>query len=156
MKKIIYLLIIVLSSFITQAQNKKFNSEKIRTFKLAFLTEKLNLTEVEAEKFWPIYNSYSKKMTELYKTERYNIKKRILKSGGVDNLSEKESKEIFDLIKSVAKNKSETKTNFYDKLVKILPYTKILTLEISEHEFNRKLMKKFRAERKKKKEKNKQ
>ena len=89
-----------MSSFITQAQNKKFNSEKIRTFKLAFLTEKLNLTEVEAEKFWPIYNSYSKKMTELYKTERYNIKKRILKSGGVDSLSEKESKEIFDLIKT--------------------------------------------------------
>ena len=34
-------------------------AEKIQELKIAFITQKLNLTPAEAEKFWPVYNEYN-------------------------------------------------------------------------------------------------
>src|SRR5687768_4964201 len=35
--------------------------ERVRALKVAFITQKLNLTSEEAEKFWPIYSEYQDK-----------------------------------------------------------------------------------------------
>ncbi|WP_271406033.1 sensor of ECF-type sigma factor [Tenacibaculum soleae] len=154
MKKNIFLLFLMhiafLNSFTTKAQTKKDSSDKIRAYKIAFLTEKLNLTETEAQKFWPIYNKYDKKRMELHKEERYNIKKKILKKGGIDELSDKDSQQILKTIQSIDKQQHEIKTLFQYKLSKILSSKKILTLKIAEHEFNRKLMRKYRTKKNKK------
>jgi Spy/CpxP family protein refolding chaperone len=153
MKKHIFLLIFIafLSSFSSKAQIKRGSFEKIRSFKIAYLTDELNLTENEAQKFWPIYNKYDKKMMQLHREERFSIRKKILSNGGIDSLSEKRSKEIFDRIQAINKQKNEIRTSFHDKVSKILSFKKILTLEISEHEFNRKLMGKHRGKRRKNK-----
>lgn len=45
-------------------------SEQIESIKVAFFTNKLNLTSDEAEKFWPIYNNYQKEFLELLKKRR--------------------------------------------------------------------------------------
>ncbi|TDQ27717.1 sensor of ECF-type sigma factor [Tenacibaculum caenipelagi] len=148
-RNILLTFFLCLSTFFAQAQTRKGGSEKIRAFKIAFLTEKLNLTEQEAEKFWPLYNVYDKKMMRLHKKERHGIKKNIMDSGGLDSLSEKESKEIYNKIRSVTKQQYETKDDFYSKLTKILSYKKILRLEIAEHEFNRKLIGKLKGRNKK-------
>lgn len=154
MKKNILLLFLMhiafLNSFTTKAQTKKDSSDKIRAYKIAFLTEKLNLTEIEAQKFWPIYNKYDKKRMELHKEERYSIKKKILKNGGIEELSEKDSQQILKTIQSINKQQYEVKTLFEYKLSKILSSKKILTLKIAEHEFNRKLMRKYRTKKNKK------
>ncbi len=153
MKKHIFLLIFIafLSSFSSKAQIKRGSFEKIRSFKIAYLTDELNLTENEAQKFWPIYNKYDKKMMQLHREERFSIRKKILSNGGIDSLSEKRSKEIFDRIQAINKQKNKIRTSFHDKVSKILSFKKILTLEISEHEFNRKLMGKHRGKRRKNK-----
>ncbi|MEE3999317.1 hypothetical protein V1T75_03115 [Tenacibaculum sp. FZY0031] len=148
-KHLLILFIAFISFFSVQAQTRKGNYEKVKAFKVAFLSEKLNLTEEEANKFWPLYNVYDKKMIELYKAERYSIKKKILSCGGIDSLTDKESKEIVNKIKLVSKERYETKTNFYDKLSIFLSDKKILTLEVAEHEFHRKLIKKLKGEKKK-------
>ena len=153
MKKHIFTLLFVflLSILSGLAQSKKGSSEKILTYKIAFLTEKLNLTESEAQKFWPIYNKYDQKKMELHREKRYNIKRKIIKNGGIDNLSEKDSKEILEKFQSINKLEYEIKTSFHNKLSKILSFKKILILHISEHEFNRKLMQKFREKKNKNK-----
>ena len=147
-KNILLLLFLLIGNLVTQAQTRKGDSEKIRAFKVAFLTEKLDLTEKEAEKFWPLYNVYDKKMMQLYRDERRSIKKRIMVDGGLDNLSESESKQIIEKINAVSKEQYETKNEFYSKLTKILPYKKILRLEVAEYEFHRKLIRKLKGERK--------
>ena len=40
---------------------------KIEMFKVQFITEKLNLTKDEAEKFWPVYNEAKNNIDELVK-----------------------------------------------------------------------------------------
>ncbi|MDE0534875.1 sensor of ECF-type sigma factor [Tenacibaculum sp. L6] len=147
-KNILLFFFLLLSSLVTQAQTKKGDSEKIHAFKVAFLTEKLDLTEKEAEKFWPLYNVYDKEMMQLHREERRSIKKRIMADGGIDNLSESESKQIIEKINAVSKEQYETKNEFYSKLIKILPYKKILRLEVAEYEFHRKLIRKLKGENK--------
>lgn len=39
--------------------------EKIEALKIAFITEKLQLTPSEAQQFWPVYNSYQKEIQNL-------------------------------------------------------------------------------------------
>lgn len=150
MKKIILLLTLSLVTISCKGQLKKETKEKIRTYKIAFLTEQLNLTETEAEKFWPIYNKYDKKMMKLRKEERFNIRKKIKSTGGITNLSEKEAEEIIIKMKQISEERHLTKAKFYDKIKSVLSYKKILQLEISEHEFDRKLFRKFRHGKKRK------
>lgn len=131
-------------TFFLQAQDRNEHHDKIKAYKVAYITEKLDLSESEAQKFWPIYNDFSEKMMELHREERFKIKKRISDLGGIEKLSESEAKEILDKINSVEKQRIELKTTFSKKIVKFLSYKKMLTLEVAEHEFNRKLLRKLR------------
>ena len=53
---IIFLMFFLVISIKDQDRNK--SHEKIKSLKIAYLTEQLALTSSEAEKFWPIYNSF--------------------------------------------------------------------------------------------------
>lgn len=52
------------------AQKSWGRSEQIESIKVAFITSKLDLTTEEAQKFWPVYNSYTKEFLELLKKKR--------------------------------------------------------------------------------------
>ncbi|WBX74443.1 sensor of ECF-type sigma factor [Tenacibaculum pacificus] len=148
-KSILLCCIALLTNFSSKAQFKKEGSEKIQTYKIAYLTEKLNLTEDEAQKFWPIYNKYDKKIKSLHREKHLIFKKKIHHNGGVDALSEKDAKEILERIQAIKKEQHEIKTVFHQKISKILSFKKVLSLQISEHDFNRKLIKKLRDKHKK-------
>lgn len=61
MKKFL-LLILVFFAGISYAAAQNGRSEKIQALKVAFITQKLNLTSAEAEKFWPVYNQYENEL----------------------------------------------------------------------------------------------
>ena len=44
--------------------------EKIQALKIAFITQKLDLSAAEAEKFWPIYNEYEREINTLRMANR--------------------------------------------------------------------------------------
>ena len=50
---------------VTQAPEKK--QQNIEALKVAFISKELELTPEEAQKFWPVYNQYSKEMTSTFK-----------------------------------------------------------------------------------------
>ena len=56
--KILTLIFVLFFSFSLSAQVNKESREKIKTLKIAYITEQLNLTAKEAQDFWPIYNTY--------------------------------------------------------------------------------------------------
>lgn len=55
MKKI---LLILLLSFVTKATLLAQDANMAEAIKIAYLTKQLNLSQEEAQKFWPIYNRY--------------------------------------------------------------------------------------------------
>jgi hypothetical protein len=65
MKKYLLILILIFGGFsFVYAQNGQ-RAEKIQELKIAFITQKLQLTSTEAEKFWPVYNSYENEIRQL-------------------------------------------------------------------------------------------
>jgi hypothetical protein len=129
------------------AQERKVSRAKIKALKISYLTEKLNLTPSEAEKFWPIYNIYSKKNILLRSKIRSEIKKAMKENGDLKLVSEENAASLVYLKLSTEKKIYEAHENFIDKLKKIISYNKIIQLEVAEMEFGRKLMKRYSSKK---------
>ncbi|ARV07948.1 hypothetical protein BTO04_01185 [Polaribacter sp. SA4-10] len=149
MKKRTYILILAFFSFSisTFSQINKESKEKLRALKISHITEQLELSEKEAEKFWPIYNAYNHKLYDLRMTDKFDIKKQIESSGGIDNISNKEAKIITDKILDIDKQMYTAKVALFSKLSKIISYKKIIKLQKAERDFHRKLLKKYKERR---------
>jgi hypothetical protein len=66
MKKYLLILFTLFTFSLANAQNGNGQRiEKIQALKIAFITQRLDLTPAEAEKFWPIYNDYEHELNNL-------------------------------------------------------------------------------------------
>lgn len=71
MKRFFLILLSVFVSFsFVNAQANPQRAEKIQALKIAFITQKLQLTSAEAEKFWPVYNQYENEVRNLRSENR--------------------------------------------------------------------------------------
>ena len=75
MKKYL-LLIFTLSSFLMVNAQKRGgggDGDKIQALKIAFITQKLDLTTAEAQKFWPVYNLYDAEVKNLKRNNNGDV-----------------------------------------------------------------------------------
>ena len=85
MKKIFCLLSFIMTFFVAQAQERPMNRqnmqppprpmnkvqrERLESFRIQFITKKLDLTPAEAEKFWPVYNEQKAASRNLMQTAK--------------------------------------------------------------------------------------
>lgn len=133
------------------AQMSKKGRQKIKALKIAYLTEQLNLTSVEAEKFWPIYNVFNKEQNTLRSTYKLTLRKTIKKDGEIDDLNENEATKLIALKLLTDKQLYESQESFINKIKGIISSKKIIKLQIAEMEFGRKLMRKYRRKEPKQK-----
>lgn len=132
---------LLLMSTIATAQKR---SEDLKAYKTAYLTEQLDLSPEEAEKFWPVYNSNQKEIKALkYEYHKKDLKK-IKESGGIDALSDAEAKKFVENNMQYETKLIQLKKDFYKKLNHILSPKKILKLNKAEHDFGRKLLHQYR------------
>lgn len=57
--------------------DEKKDGGRIRAYKIAYLTKKLDLSPEEAQKFWPIYNQYEDEIRKVRQDARTNNGKEI-------------------------------------------------------------------------------
>ena len=74
MKKYLLILLLGFTSFFVKAQddNPGQRAEKIQALKIAFITQKLDLTPDEAQKFWPVYNRYEVELKQMIRDNKTN------------------------------------------------------------------------------------
>lgn len=148
MKKLItFVWISIFCILSLSAQERKANRDKIKALKIAYLTEQLNLTPSEAEKFWPIYNIHDKKKRFFRNKIRSEIEKVTKENGVLNAVSEEDAERLVSLKLSTLKKIYKVHENFIDELKNIISYKKIIKLEIAEMEFGRKLMKRYRSKK---------
>ena len=107
--------------------------ERVRAEKVAFLTEEIDLTESEAQVFWPIYNEIQKSQRDGFEAVK-NAYDAMAK--GVEE--KKSSKEMEKLVKAYidAKEKKEgIETKYLNKLLKVLPAEKVARYYVAEEKF---------------------
>lgn len=152
LKKLFPILFLFLSLTIYAQGNKdnfKEKREQIKAMKVAFLTTELNLTSGEAEKFWPLYNTFDDKQFELrHQKMRGYFKK--MRGNELDNLSEKEADALLDQIEENEEAVFNLRKRFVSSLKGVLPSTKIIKLKKAEEDFNRKLLQQYKDKNSKK------
>lgn len=145
MKKIIAFICISFFCILSfSAQEKRDGKEKIMALKISYLTEQLNLTPKEAQKFWPIYNAYNDEQHDLRNQQRSELKKALKSSDEVEALNESDAEKLITLKLTIDKKLYESQKDFINKIKDVISYKKIVTLHVSEMEFGRKLMSKYR------------
>lgn len=118
--------------------------ERIKAFKTGYLTQELDLSSAEAEKFWPIYNEYEKKIFELRVEKRKAEREKMNSMGGPGSLSDAEATEFLN---NLFKNESEViekRQELYKELKQVLSPKKLLVLYKAEADFNRRLLSEFK------------
>ena len=140
MKRLIHILLLLFITTNTFAQK----DDKIKTLKVSYFTDKLDLTEKEAEKFWPIYNAYYDKILKIKRKDIRNIKNEIKEKENANQLTEEKSVELLNRLKSAIKTLHYEEAHLFVKLEKVLPTKKILLLKITEEDFKRKILEQYR------------
>ena len=146
MKQITTILILLfcVSAF---AQPDGKMKERIRTQKIAHITNKLNLTPEEAQQFWPIYNAFDE-ATEKVRMEDLREIKREMRSN--ENMSDKDANALLNKLLAAEEKMYQAKLKLVNDLKNVIPPRKIILLKAAEDEFNRKLLerlKEFRGKR---------
>jgi hypothetical protein len=139
MKTIASIIFFISFSLISFSQQ---NRDKIKTLKIAFITEKLDLSEKEAQQFWPIYNAFE---DEQYQIRRNSFQGR--NKINFETLTEKEASSLLKEMRSVETKRHALKTKFIDDLTKILPAKKIIMLDKVEDDFKHKMFEEYRRRR---------
>ena len=142
MKRYILPILILLCSISSFAQPKR---EQIKALKISFLTERLDLTEKEAQEFWPIYNTYEERAMKIKHKELKGIRKEIKEN--LSTLNDAQAKTLLDRLIVAQDKLHKEKEALLTKLKTILPAQKILMLKVAEDDFNRKLFEQYKKRR---------
>ncbi len=143
---LIIVLALIYSSSFAQSEGKKHNKKKeIEAKKIAYITEKLNLSPDEAQKFWPIYNTYQSELRAISKERRSAIKG--------EDLSENEARTLINSKISSDKKRVELLEVMVNDLDDFLSMKKINQLFIAEHDFKKEVLDRFRKRHRSRKNK---
>lgn len=139
--KITLFIAILFLGIATYGQKRgKPDYDKIRSLKVAYFTERLDLSSSEAETFWPVYNEYDKTRHQLGKTQR----KEFFSKLNDDNISEKEASDLLDKHLDIEEKEEELDKAFTLQMKKIIGAKKTLILLKSEKDFQKKLLREYR------------
>lgn len=134
MKKIILPIMVLFISLNAFSQSKR---DKIKALKVAFITERLELTESEAQKFWPIYNAYDDITSKIKHQDLRKMHREI--KDNANTLSEERAAELLSQIETAQNKLHDEEVKLNNKLKHIISAKKIIMLKIAEEDFKKKL-----------------
>lgn len=123
--------------------SQETKNEKIKSLKIAHITKTLDLTTSEAEKFWPIYNTFENKQMGLRMTKMKKMR-RDLKIESLENISDAEANILLTQMDDLEDEIVQNKKKLTNDLRKVISPTKILKLRLAEDDFNKSLLKQYR------------
>lgn len=123
--------------FSQHGQDFEEKRERIKALKVAFITEKLQLTPEEAERFWPIYNEFDEK--------RLNLEMEISgqRMGKMPDIALMTDEEVDRFIQERLQREEQVlnlKKEYYLKFKEVLPIKKVFRLFEAETGFKKLLL----------------
>ena len=135
MKKILFSLFIILSGLSSSGQDDDTETiqdpkarEKIKAAHAAYITERLELTSAEAEKFWPVYREYGEKRKEI--RQQFRDAKR----------NGENEKTLLDLDLKIKQQELDLEKEYSLRLQKIISPEKLIKLRQAEIDFRKLLL----------------
>lgn len=146
MKRLLTICLLAAISLAAMAQDKEeFKKperihERFQADKVAFLTQKMDLSVEEAQAFWPVYNEYSKAAEESHKAVMAAVEK-IHKAA---ELSDAEAEQAVNDLLAAQKAENDLMAQYTAKFKKVLPIKKVAAFFDAEDAFRKHLFRKFK------------
>jgi hypothetical protein len=143
-KNIFTILLLSLSiNFYAQGKKMLEKKEQIYALKVAFITTNLSLTSAEAERFWPIYNSFEEKQFDLKRQKSISYNKK-MDDETLGKMSDKEALAVLTQMEATEDELFQLRKKLIINLKSVLSPVKIIKLKKAEEEFNKKLLQQYR------------
>lgn len=103
--------------------------DRIKAARAAYITERLELTSSESEKFWPIYREFSEKRETIHKKMREARK------------TESNDKSLLDLYHKTRQEELDLEKSYSGRFLQVISSEKLLKLHNAERDFRRVMLK---------------
>ena len=142
--KIGVLAVFLLVSAISFAQNQR-GRERIKSLKVAFITERLNLSTEEAQVFWPLYNEHEANIEAIKRRERREIRSQLQ---DFEYLSEAEADKLLGKMIDLETEKHRLNAAYIKRMSDVISPKKTFMLIRAEEDFKKRLLKEIQQRRK--------
>ncbi len=138
MKKVV-IAIFFLTNMLYVAQAQRDAQERIEAFKVAFFTQKLQLTVEESQAFWPLYNEYENKREALRQQMSTSTRPELMSDEAL-------RAHLYRQLDTEARL-VELRREYFEKFMEVLPLRKVALIPQVERQFKRKLLEELRKRR---------
>lgn len=111
---------------------------KIEAARIGYLTSKLDLTESQAQDFWPIHNEFAKKRKEIFKQM-----KQLKRDTDVSNLTEEQAAASLKLLFDLRESEVKLERDYSKRFLKVITNVQLVKYFQAENEFTRMLLKRL-------------
>jgi len=135
-----FFILLLACCLIASAVAQKRSHEYIQQKRVEYLILNMDLSVMESQNFWPVYNEYYQKKNDL--SESYKVK-----YGDFKKFEGKEEEDYLKSIEGMIKNRisqAELLNVYNEKYLEILSAKKVFHLYRLEEEFNKNLMRQLR------------
>ena len=112
-------------------------SERVQAQRVAYLTQRLQLTPAEAQQFWPVFTEFENARRELNQQLRPPVSE--------EGMTEAEAEAFLDRQLQMEEKMLALKRTYVARFRKILPARKIVLLPRADREFKRELLERIRG-----------
>lgn len=121
------------------AQDRRAGGDRLKSMKVAYITDQLDLTPEESQNFWPLYNELEDKLRQIRKDHR---PERIQ-----ENISEAEALDLINKTLESEQRELDLKKEYSQKLQTVISPVKLIRLQKAEKQFKRELLNRAKTRR---------
>ncbi|MGV3538551.1 MAG: hypothetical protein ACO1OQ_01995 [Rufibacter sp.] len=145
-KNCLYVLVLLLWGTVAQAQSKKETPEerkerleKIDNAKIAFITEKLSLSQEQAQRFWPLYNELNNKKAQL------RSKSKSFREENLNKMTDEQVRAGLESRLNHRQGELDLDKEYMDKYLRVISPKQLALLFRSEREFTKLLLERLQT-----------
>ncbi len=108
-------------------------NEQVESLRIAFLTNKLDLSPGEAQLFWPVYNEYLDKKRELKSKRSHRAE--------LADLDNDQANQLLDTYLETKQKEIDLDKAYVEKFKEVLPSKKVIMVFVLERRFKEEILK---------------
>jgi len=108
---------------------------QLENAKIAFITNRVSLTQEQAQKFWPLYNEFSARRRELNKNGR------MLRRDITESMSDQQIRENLTQSFTLRQQELNLEKEYFDKFQKVITLRQVAQLFMAERDFTKEVIK---------------
>lgn len=142
LKQVTLLMLMLLTFTAGFAQSgKQQRMEKIKSIKVGFITDRLQLTPDQATKFWPVYNKYEDELRSVRRSffQQYKDQKK--------NMDEETSRRFIEDNLEYQEEELKIKKKYKNEMLKVISAQQLAELYQAERDFRKMLVNELRERR---------